>query len=114
MSLTYIVVTLQADQVAEKALQTSPYNTVAYGVLVALLITALTLLWREYKSTLERHREYVEKTTGLIQLVESKLDAVEDLEDTNKELKGEISKLKERIGQLSEYINLLRGDGKSS
>lgn len=114
MSLPYILLSLQAKQVTEKALETSPYNTVAYGVLVAVLILALVFIWREYKQTLERHREYIEKTTGLIQLVESKLDAVDELESTNSELKGEVSQVKERLGQLSEYINLLRGNEESS
>lgn len=113
MSLPYIVLNPQTKQVAEKALETSPYNAVAYGILVGVLILALVFIWREYKNTLERHRDYVEKTTGLIQLVESKLDAVDELEETNRELKAEVGQVKERIGQLSEYINLLRNEESS-
>lgn len=110
MSLLYIVFTPQAKEVAEKALETSPYNAVAYGVLVGVLILALILLWKEYKEAVRRHRDQVEKTVGLIQVVESKLDSIEDLERENYKLRNKVSDLEVKIGQLSEYINLLRQD----
>lgn len=110
MYLAYILANSQAKEVTEKALQTSPYNAVAYGVLVAVLILALIFLWREYKSVLEKHREYVEKTVGIIQIVESKLDSIDDLEREVNDLKDEVSDLENKTGQLSEHINLLRGN----
>jgi len=110
MYLAYILAKLQAEQVAEKALETSPYNAVAYGVLVAILILALVFLWREYKNVLQRHRDYIEKTVGLVQMVESKLESVDDLEREISDLNGKVSSLREKVSKLSEYINLLRSD----
>lgn len=106
----YIIKLSQAKEVTETALKTTPYNAVAYGVLVAILIIAVIFIWREYKQSIRRHREYVDKAAGIIQMVENKLDYIEDLERETSELKGEVSDLKERVGQLSEYINLMRSN----
>lgn len=101
MYLIYVLTYFQSKEVVEKTLEVSPYNTVAYGVLVGVLLLALIFVWREYKKLLERHREYVEKTVGVIQIVETKLDSVDNLSKELSGVKTELSHVKEKLGELS-------------
>lgn len=106
----YIYAILQVKDVTEKTLEVSPYNTLAYGVLVTVLILAVVFIWREYRRIQERYRDHVEKTVGLVQVVESKLDTIEELDQETSDIKAEINGLENKIGKLSEHINLLRGN----
>lgn len=107
MYLAYVLWHPQVQDVTEKALKTSPYNAVAYGVLVVILILAVIFLWREYKNTLEVQRNIVNKAIGLIQLVEAKLDTVENVERETENLKENIEDLNKKVNQLSRDINRL-------
>lgn len=94
MNLTFGIEVFQAKEAAEVALQASPYNALAYGILVFVLLAALFLLWKEYKEQNQKHREYVEKTVGLMQLIESKIDNFDKLDNQIKSLENEIKMLK--------------------
>ena len=53
-------------QVVEKALEISPYNSVAFGVLVAVLIVACGGLWVRLNQEQKLGRETITKTTELM------------------------------------------------
>lgn len=101
----YIAIRLQSRQVAEAALETSPYNAIAYGVLVTVLIFAVVFIWRQYKKTLERHRDYVEKTVGLMQLIESRMDTIEEIKDTQQDLIDRQKDVKRELYNLKEHVD---------
>lgn len=88
---------LQAKEAAEVALQTSPYNALAYGVLVFVLAAGNVLVWREYKQEMERKRKHVEKTIGLMQILESKMDGFDKVDSEISDLKNEIRMLRNSI-----------------
>lgn len=106
----------QVEEVTDAALKTSPYNAVAYGVLVGVLVVALVMLWRQHKKLQERYRDHVEKTVGLMQLIESKMDTIEDVDESHrtistkqddlierqKDLKREVYNLKEYVDRKAE------------
>lgn len=110
MYLSYIFGLFQAKQVTEEALNVTPYNTIAYGLLVALLIGAVVFMWREYRRVQGRYRDHVEKTVGLVQVVESKLDSIDEMKDESYDIRNKVDNLEAKVGKLSEHINLLRGN----
>jgi len=81
---------IQLLQIANQALQASPYNAIAYGVLVAILISAVAALWLRL---VKEQNERVELITKVTELMTKILIAEEDdkaLKDSIQELKFEI------------------------
>jgi len=98
------ILLLQSQELAEAALKTNPYNAIAYGVLVLVLITAVIFIWKEYTKTKKRHQDYVEKTVGLLQLMESKMDTIEEVKKNQGLLKENSNSTLNKLTQVKTII----------
>jgi len=92
-----LIVLPQTEELADKALDISPYNALAYGALVFVLGAIGIILWREYRSLQQRHYNYVQETKGLMELVESKIDSVDGLRSDVRDLRGTIELMRKDI-----------------
>jgi len=57
---------IQLLQIAETALKASPYNSIAYGILVAVLVSAVAALWLRLQHEQKDRAELIQKTTELM------------------------------------------------
>jgi hypothetical protein len=89
-------------QIAEKALETSPYNSLAYGVLVSILIVACGALWLRLQAADKLGRENFEK---LAELMAKFFVTLEDSRFMTDAIKEGNSDLKHVVEKLERLIN---------
>lgn len=94
--LAYNLLQNVPDGVVDKALEASPYNAIAYGLLVALLIVSNFMQWRYNKQLQDRQYEYIEKAIGLIQIVESKMEKFQQTQADISDIQKDIELIKEK------------------
>jgi hypothetical protein len=61
--------------------EVSPFNALAYGVLVTLLATIAYLQYQERVKVQSRYEDHIEKNVALLTLVESKLEVFNKLDE---------------------------------
>lgn len=92
---------LQTDEILNKALEVSPSNGIAYGVLVALLIIGLVFLWKEVSRERSYSREIAERVIKLSEKVGSGLDGdklwKEDVRQKITDLSTEVKLLEQSV-----------------
>jgi methylthioribose-1-phosphate isomerase len=71
----------------------------AYGALVFVLGAISYLLWKELKRQQDRHQEHLEKTLGVLQMIESRLPTLVEMNDTLKDIEREVETVKDEVHQ---------------
>jgi hypothetical protein len=71
----------------------------AYGALVFVLGAISYLLWKELKRQQDRHQEHLEKTLGVLQMIESRLPTLMEMNDTLKDIEREVETVKDEVHQ---------------
>lgn len=87
----------QTAELADKALTVDPWSGAAYGALVFVLGATAYLLWKELNRQQRRHQEHLEKTLGVITMIESKLPIISDMNDTVKDIQREVESVKKDV-----------------
>lgn len=109
------MILLQTD-LQEKLIDVSPYNTLAYGVLVSIMALAVIFLFRMYQAEKKYNRERDNKMLELMPMILDRLksqtgmpgDITKIAEDTKAvlvEAKSHYEALNDRIRDLSDKIN---------
>jgi methylthioribose-1-phosphate isomerase len=89
----------QTAQLADKALRVDPYSGAAYGALVFVLGAVSYLLWKELKRQQKRNEEHLQKTLGVLQMIESRLPTLVEMNHTLKDIEREVETVKEEVNQ---------------
>lgn len=95
------MILLQTDELISKALEVTPANGIAYGVLVALLCSIAVFLWRELSKEREYSKAVAEKIITLTTKVGADLDSDKVFKDT---LKVDVQELKHTINMLDQLV----------
>jgi len=98
--LCYVLALLpQAAEMADRAMQVTPYSGAAYGALVFVLGAACYLLYKELQDQQRRHEEHLKKTLGVLQMIESKLPVLGDMNQTIKDIERQVQSVQDDINQ---------------
>lgn len=78
---------LLQDQIIEKAMEVSPYNGLAYGFIIVLLLLAVGYLVIELRNERKAYRELSTKMVDLFAKIEIRLTDQEDIVSAQQEIK---------------------------
>lgn len=99
-------------QLTEKALETSPYNSIAYGVLVAVLIAACGALWLKLQSEQKEGRAQFEKVVEIMTKIALSFEEDKGLREDVKEVllsikyeRDDSKKRAERLEHLEKMVD---------
>ncbi len=67
------------DGVIDAALKANPYNAIAYGLLVVVLMLFSFLNYRDRRRMEKQHFKYMTETIGLLGRVEEKMVVLQDI-----------------------------------
>lgn len=96
---------LQTAELANKALQVSPYSGAAYGALVFVLGAIAYLTWKRKNKLESRHYDFLNKVLGVMQMVESKMEMITPIKDDVKDLQRRAESIESRIDDIEDSIN---------
>lgn len=97
MLCTPLAILPQTAELADKALTVDPWSGAAYGALVFVLGAIAYLLWKELNKQQKRHQEHLEKTLGVLTMIENKLPTISDMNDTVKDIQREVESVKNDV-----------------
>lgn len=95
------MILLQINEIPEKALEISPYNSLAFGFLVIVLSSAVVYLWKALRSEQKYGREISDKVIELVTKVSIGYEADKELKD---EIRREWPAIREEFKRLRETI----------
>lgn len=95
---------LQTTELANKALQVSPYSGAAYGALVFVLGAIAYLTWKQKNELESRHYDFLSKVLGVMQMVESKMEMITPIKDDVQDLQRRMENIEGRIDDIDDAI----------